>query len=99
MLSKQLKLVSKQRAFLKLSYQSPLTTKLSNEISAGNKTQRDKREGGGEGEGGEGDCELLSKLTQNLCENAIRAGTVQRSRAALTGYPHEMTAVNGDGAF
>lgn len=77
MLSKQLKLVSKQRAFLKLSYQSPLTTKLSNEISAGNKTQRDKREGGGEGEGGrEGDCELLSKLTQNLCENAIRAGTV-----------------------
>lgn len=47
MLSKQLKLVSKQRAFLKLSYQSPLTTKLSNEISAGNKTQRDKREGGG----------------------------------------------------
>lgn len=45
MLSKQLKLVSKQRAFLKLSYQSPLTTKLSNEISAGNKTQRDKREG------------------------------------------------------
>lgn len=51
------------------------------------------------GKGEEGDCELLSKLTQNLCENAIRAGTVQRSRAALTGYPHEMTAVNGDGAF
>lgn len=45
MLSKQLKPVSRQRAFLKLSYQSPLTTKLSNEISVENKTQRDKRGG------------------------------------------------------
>lgn len=80
MLSKQLKLVSKQRAFLKLSYQSPLTTKLSNEISVENKTQRDKRE-----EGGEGDCELLSKLTQNLCENAIRCNAlVQHSQVIHT---------------
>lgn len=50
MLSKQLKLVrnARQRAFLKLSYHSPLTTKLSNEISV--RIRRNAIKGEGEGE-------------------------------------------------
>lgn len=94
MLSKQLKLVSRQRAFLKLSYHSPLTTKLSNEISV--RIRRNAIKGGGEGETIASFCQSWRKT---FVKTRYECGTVQRSRAALTGYPHEMTAVNGDGAF